>query len=119
MFPQSRGFPTALNYIRAIYVGLVCIRTQCPAFFTRETSALAQERASLGNLRAHPPCCLIDSVVGKLEAEPRALVTMITPHWPKAPWFPRFQHLAIYEEVLGRHEGLFTDSRGTPMSAPH
>lgn len=30
MFPQLRGFPTVLNYIRAIYVGLVCIRTQCP-----------------------------------------------------------------------------------------
>eukprot|EP00963_Diacronema_lutheri_P008604 scaffold763_cov403-Pavlova_lutheri.AAC.1 len=92
---------------------------QCPTFFTWETNALAQEWARLGNLWAHPPCCLVDSVVGKLEAEPRALVTMITPHWPKAPWFPRLQHLATYQEVLGRHEGLFTDSRGRPMPAPH
>eukprot|EP00963_Diacronema_lutheri_P010099 scaffold957_cov322-Pavlova_lutheri.AAC.4 len=92
---------------------------QCPPFFTRETNALAQEWASLGNLWAHQLCCLIDSVVSKLEAEPRALVTMITPHWPKAPWFPRLQHLATHQEVLGRHEGLFTDSRGRPMPAPH
>eukprot|EP00963_Diacronema_lutheri_P000213 scaffold12_cov368-Pavlova_lutheri.AAC.2 len=69
---------------------------QCPTFFTWATNALAQEWASLGNLWAHPPCCLIDSMVGKLEAEPRALVTMITPHCPKARWFPRLQHLATY-----------------------
>ena len=61
---------------------------QCLAFFTRETNALAKEWASLGNLWEHPPCCLIDSVVGKLEAEPRAFVTVLTPHWPKAPVTP-------------------------------
>eukprot|EP00963_Diacronema_lutheri_P010994 scaffold1299_cov385-Pavlova_lutheri.AAC.5 len=69
---------------------------QCPAFFTQETLALAQEWANLANLWAHPPCCLIDTVIGKAEAEPRALVTTITPHWPEAPWFPHLQHLATY-----------------------
>eukprot|EP00963_Diacronema_lutheri_P003197 scaffold270_cov347-Pavlova_lutheri.AAC.12 len=74
---------------------------QCPAFFTRETHALAQEWASLGNLWAHPPCCLIDSVMGKLEAQPRAL------------------HLATDQEVLGRHEGIFSDARGRTLPSPH
>eukprot|EP00963_Diacronema_lutheri_P005728 scaffold451_cov341-Pavlova_lutheri.AAC.6 len=92
---------------------------QCPAFFTRETNALAREWASHGNLWAHPPSCLIDSVIGKLDAEPRALVTMITPHWPKAPWFPRLQHLATYQEVLGRHEGIFSDAQGRSLPSPH
>eukprot|EP00963_Diacronema_lutheri_P010971 scaffold1283_cov364-Pavlova_lutheri.AAC.5 len=44
---------------------------------------------------------------------------MITPHWPKAPWFPRFQHLATYQKVLGRHEGISSDSRGRPLPSPH
>eukprot|EP00963_Diacronema_lutheri_P006924 scaffold619_cov368-Pavlova_lutheri.AAC.3 len=87
--------------------------------FTRETNALAQEWASLGNLWAHLPCCLIDSVVGKLEAEPRALVTMIAQHWPKSPWFFRLRHLATYQEVLERHWGLYMDSGDMPTPAPH
>ena len=28
--------------------------------------------------------CLLDFIVGKFTAELRALVTMITPHWPMA-----------------------------------
>eukprot|EP00963_Diacronema_lutheri_P008211 scaffold726_cov371-Pavlova_lutheri.AAC.2 len=44
---------------------------------------------------------------------------MITPHWPKAPWFPRLQHLATYQEVLGRHEGIFSDAQGRPLPSPH
>eukprot|EP00963_Diacronema_lutheri_P002784 scaffold215_cov389-Pavlova_lutheri.AAC.1 len=43
---------------------------------------------------------------------------MITPHGPKVPWFPRLQHFATYEEVLGSHEGMFSDDRGRPLPSP-
>eukprot|EP00963_Diacronema_lutheri_P010285 scaffold1000_cov292-Pavlova_lutheri.AAC.1 len=44
---------------------------------------------------------------------------MITPHWSKVPWFPRLQHLATYQEVLGRHEGIISDARGRHLRSPH
>jgi len=46
---------------------------QCPAFFTRETHALAQEWASLGNLWPHPPC--VASCCGRRYSLPLAKAT--------------------------------------------
>ncbi|KAL1919206.1 uncharacterized protein VTP21DRAFT_2588 [Calcarisporiella thermophila] len=73
------------------------------------TDALMQDWSKEQNPYANPPWALIARVLRKVLLE-QVKLTLVTPHWPSAPWFPLLQQLSI-AKPLGASQGRIAFAR--------
>ena len=68
---------------------------------------------SEGWLWANPPFDQMDSLLAKVKTEP-VRVVVLSPYWPKQPWFDELSQLSESSHLLRRGETRYLSKKGLP-----
>ena len=70
-----------------------------------------------GWLWANPPFDQMDALLEKVKTEPVRMV-LLSPYWPKQPWFDDLRHFSETSHVLRREETRYLSKKGLPALQP-